>query len=158
MLEAAIGLEGAPNYLGPLVAKLRAEGGNLDAAETLLVGLVNTTPDEYARARYLKSLDEIATERRARFLDEARLEYWQRHGRDIARVEDLLQPPSPVLRALPPAHPHFQDFGWRLDPETDQITSTFYGSRYRLFNHTRDAQAPAAAAGSTRTAPRREQG
>jgi hypothetical protein len=27
-----------------------------------------------------------------------------------------------------------------LDPETDQITSTFYGSRYQLFNHTRDAQ------------------
>ena len=27
VLEGAIGLEGAPNYLGPLVAKLRAEGG-----------------------------------------------------------------------------------------------------------------------------------
>ena len=139
VLEGAIGLEGAPHYLAPLVAKLRAGGGNLDAAEALLVGQVNTTPDEYAKARYLKSLDEIATERRARFLDEARLEYWKRHGRDIARVEDLLRPPSPVLRELPPAHPHFKDFGWRLDPDTDQITSTFYGTRYRLFNHTRDA-------------------
>jgi hypothetical protein len=140
VLEGAIGLKGAPHYLAPLVAKLRAGGGNLDAAEALLAGLVSTTPDEYAKARYLKSLDEIDTERRARFLDEARLEYWKRHGRDIARVEDLLRPPSPVLRELPPAHPHFKDFGWKLDPETDQITSTFYGTRYRLFNHTRDAK------------------
>jgi hypothetical protein len=140
VLEAAIGLKGAPHYLAPLVAKLRAGGGNLDAAEALLSGLVNTTPDEYAKARYLKSLDEIATERRARFLDEARLEYWRRHGRDLVRVEDLLRPPAPVLRALPPAHPHFPGFAWTLDPETDQITSTFYGSRYRLFNHTRDAE------------------
>jgi hypothetical protein len=140
VLEAAIGLKGAPHYLAPLVAKLRAGGGNLDAAEALLSGLVNTTPDEYAKARYLKSLDEIATERRARFLDEARLEYWRRHGRDLVRVEDLLRPPAPVLRALPPAHPHFPGFAWTLDPETDQITSTFYGSRYRLFSHSRDAK------------------
>jgi len=140
VLETAIGLKGAPHYLGPLVAKLRAGGGNLDAAEALLVGLVNTTPDEYAKARYLKSLDEIETERRARLLDEARLEYWRRHGRDLVRVEDLLRPPQPVLRGLPPAHPHFPDFTWMLDPETDQITSTFYGSRYRLFNHNRDAK------------------
>jgi hypothetical protein len=139
VLEAAIGLKGAPKYLGPLAAKLRAGAGSLDAAEALLVGLVNTTSDEYAKARYLKSLDEIATERRARFLDEARVEYWRRHGRDLARVEDLLAP-APVLHQLPPAHPHFPGFRWMLDPETDQITSSFYGSRYRLFDHARDAQ------------------
>ena len=148
VLETAIGLEGAPHYLAPLVAKLRAGAGSLDAAEALLVGLVNTTPDEYAKARYLKSLDEIDTERRARLLDEARVEYWRRHGRDLVRVEDLLRPPAPVLRQLPPAHPHFPGFGWMLDPETDQITSTFYGSRYRLFDHARDAQRLPALAGA----------
>ena len=140
VLETAIGLDGAPNYLGPLAAKLRAGGGSLDAAEALLVGLAATTPDEYAKARYLKSLDEIETERRARRLDEARVEYWRRNGRDLTRVEDLLRPPAPVLRQLPPAHPHFPGFGWMLDPETGQITSTFYGSRYRLFDHARDSQ------------------
>jgi len=140
VLETAVGLEGAPYYLGPLVAKLRADGDGLGAAEALLVGLVDSTPDEFAKARYLKSLDEIETERRARTLDEARVEYWRRHGRDLVRVEDLLRPPAPVLRQLPPAHPHFSGFGWTLDAETDQITSTFYGSRYRLFNHKRDAQ------------------
>jgi hypothetical protein len=140
VLETAIGLKGAPYYLGPLVAKLRADGGGLDAAEALLIGLVNATPDEYAKARYLKSLDEIETERHARSLDQARIEFWRRHGRDLVRVEDLLRPPAPVLRRLPPAHPHFPGFGWMLDPETDQITSTFYGSRYRLFDHKRDAQ------------------
>jgi len=139
VLEPAVGLAGAPGYLAPLVAKLRADAGSLDAAEALLVGLVNATADEYAKARYLKSLDEIATERRARGLDAARLEYWKRTGHDLARVEDLLAGPSPVLRALPPAHPHFADFGWVVDPETGQITSSFYGSRYRLYHHKTDA-------------------
>lgn len=139
VLEPAVGLKGAPHYLAPLVAKLRADGGSLDAAESLLVGLVNTTSDEYAKARYLKSLDEIATERRARALDAARLEYWRRNGRDIARVEDLLAGKPPVLSGLPPAHPHFPGFGWVLDAETGQITSSFYGSRYRLYNHKNDA-------------------
>lgn len=138
VLEPAVGLKGAPYYLAPLVAKLRADAGGLDAAEALLVGLVNATADEYAKARYLKSLDEIATERRARQLDAARLEYWRRHGRDLARVEDLLTGASPVLRGLPPAHPHFPGFAWVLDRETGQITSSFYGSRYRLYNQKTD--------------------
>jgi hypothetical protein len=139
VLEPAVGLAGAPGYLAPLVAKLRADAGSLDAAEALLVGLVNTTADEYAKARYLKSLDEIATERRARSLDAARLEYWKRTGHDLARVEDLLAGPAPVLRTLPPPHPHFADFRWILDPETGHITSSFYGSRYRLYHHKTDA-------------------
>ena len=139
VLEPAVGLAGAPTYLAPLVAKLRADAGSLDAAEALLVGLVNATSDEYAKARYLKSLDEIATERRARQLDEARVEYWRRHRRDLQRVEDLLAGPAPVLAGLPPAHPHFPGFGWVLDPETGQITSDFYGSRYRLFHQKTDA-------------------
>jgi hypothetical protein len=139
VLESAIGLPGAPNYLGPLVAKLRADTGTLDAAEALLVGLVNTTPDEYAKARYLKSLDEIETERLARRLDAARLEYQRRHGRDLERVEDLLAGPEPLLTALPRAHPHFPGFTWILDAETGQITSSFYGSRYRLYSHKIDA-------------------
>ncbi len=139
VLEPAVGLAGAPNYLAPLVAKLRADAGSLDAAEALLAGLVNTTPDEYAKARYLKSLDEILTERRARQLDAARLEFWRRQGRDLVRVEDLLAGPAPVLKTLPPAHPHFPDFVWVLDSETGQITSSFYGSRYRLYNHKTDA-------------------
>jgi hypothetical protein len=138
-LASAVGLAGAPYYLAPLVAKLRADSGGLDAAEALLVGLVKQTSDEYARARYLKSLDEIETERRARFLDEARLEYWRRHGRDIERVTDLLAGKPPLLRQLPPAHPHFPSFAWELDPETGQITSSFYGSRYRLYHQAKDA-------------------
>jgi len=138
VLETAIGLAGAPNYLAPLVAKLRADSGSLDAAEALLVGLVNATSDEYAKARYLKSLDEIETERHARRLDEARVEYWRRQRRDLQRVEDLLAGPAAVLAALPPAHPHFPGFGWVLDPETGQITSSFYGSRYRLYHQKAD--------------------
>jgi hypothetical protein len=147
VLEPAVHLAGAPHYLGPLVAKLRADSVGLEAAEALLLGLVSTTPDEYAKARYLKSLDEIETERAARRLDEARLAYWRRNGRDIRRVEDLLSGPAPLLRALPPAHPHFTGFAWFLDPETGQITSGFYRSRYRLYHKAakaRDEQPPGA--------------
>jgi hypothetical protein len=134
VLEPAVHLKGAPHYLGPLVAKLRADTGGLEAAEALLLGLVNTTPDEYAKARYLKSLDEIAVERAARRLDEARMAYWKRHGRDIRRVEDLVSGRAPLLSELPPAHPHFTEFSWKIDPETGQIVSGFYGSRYRLYH------------------------
>jgi hypothetical protein len=131
VLATAIGLAGAPHYLGPLVAKLRAD---IEAAEALLLGLVSTTPDEYAKARYLKSLDEIGVEKAARRLDEARVEFFRRNGRDIQRVADLLAGARPVLRELPPAHPHFQGFEWRLEPATRQIVSSFYGSRYRLYH------------------------
>jgi hypothetical protein len=154
VLEPAVYLAGAPHYLGPLVAKLRADTGGLEAAEALLLGLVSTTPDEYAKARYLKSLDEIETERAARRLDQARLAYRHRRGRDIARVEDLVAGPAPVLRELPPAHPHFKGFGWYLDPETDRITSGFYRSRYRLYHQrakARDAERPGPPAGGDAT-------
>ena len=47
--------------------------------------------------------------------------------------------PRRCWRALPPAHPHFPGFGWVLDPETGQITSSFYGTRYRLYHQKTDA-------------------
>ena len=52
--------------------------------------------DKYKRAEYLKALDEIQIEERARFLDAARAEYWRRNGRDIERVADLLAGPDPM--------------------------------------------------------------
>jgi hypothetical protein len=147
VLATAIGLAGAPHYLGPLVAKLRADVAGIEAAEALLLGLVSTTPDEYAKARYLKSLDEIGVEKAARRLDAARVEFFQRNGRDIERVTDLLAGPRPVLRELPPAHPHFPGFGWEIDPKTRQIVSGFYGSRYRLYHHSAPPHAQASSDG-----------
>jgi hypothetical protein len=96
--------------------------------------------DPYARASYLKALDEVRTERAARRLDVARAQFAKRHGRDIGRVEDLLAGPDPVLRDLPPAHPHFgADFAWVLDPASGQIVSSFYRRRYGLHVHPADA-------------------
>ncbi len=138
ILETAVGLYGAPNYLGPLVAKLRLGAGGLDGAAILMTELVETTENEYAKARYLKTLDEIATERRARFLDAARLEFRKRSGRDITRVVELSRGPGRVLHSLPPAHPHFEGFAWILDPESGQIVSSFYKSRYRLFTQSKE--------------------
>jgi tetratricopeptide (TPR) repeat protein len=138
ILETAVGLPHAPNYLAALVAKLRQQSDGLETAEQFLVQLAESTEDEYARAAYLKALDEVLTERRARLLDAAREVYRGRFGRDIARVEDLVSGPSPVLRRLPSAHPHFGGFEWRLDPETGEIVSSFYKGRYRARVHPLD--------------------
>ena len=94
--------------------------------------MAETTDDEYKKAEYLKALDEIQIEERARFLDAAREKYWQRNGRDIERVSDLLEGPDPVLDRLPRAQLHLDGFEWILDPETGQIVSSFYRSRYEL--------------------------
>lgn len=138
VLESAVGLPKAPRYLAALVAKLRLHEGGLETAATFLTQLAASTPDEYARAQYLKALDEIDVERHARLLDRAREEYRKRNRRDIEQVVDLLGGDAPVLRALPPAHAHFAGFGWELDPETDQIVSSFYRARYQPYVHWKD--------------------
>ena len=132
ILAPAVSLPGAPRYLGALVARLRLRKGGLEATAAFLGELARDTTDEYKRAEYLKVLDEIQVERRARGLDAARSEYRRRTGRDVVAVEDLLRGPTPVLAALPPAHPHFPGFAWRLDPDSGRIVSSFYGRRYEL--------------------------
>jgi tetratricopeptide (TPR) repeat protein len=139
-LEGALRLPGAPNYLGPLVTRLRAAGGDLLTAQLFLQELIRNAPDEYARAEYLKAHDEIETELRARLLDRARGMFQQRNGRDVRDASELWEGPLRVLREMPPPHPHFEGFTWAIDPETGEIVSTFYKSRYRLHFHPQDAQ------------------
>jgi tetratricopeptide (TPR) repeat protein len=131
-LEPAIRMDGAPNYLGAFVARLRAEGGDLESAALFLETLIEGAPDEYVEAEYLKAYDEIVTERRARHLDAARVEFWRRHGRDIRVPEDLWSGDRPLIQRAPPAHPHFPGFVWKLDPDSREIVSSFYGARYEL--------------------------
>ncbi len=138
VLETAIPLSGSPRYLGPLVARLRTSGGGLETAAAFLQELDRTAEDEYSRAEYQKALDEIQTERAARFLDAARDAFERRFGRDIERVEDLVTGPNPVLRGLPPAHPQLDGFRWRLNRETAEIVSSFYRKRYQLHVHPSD--------------------
>lgn len=128
ILEGAIGLPNAPRYLGRLAARLRSRSGGLEASALFLEELARNTPDGFARAEYEKALDEIETERRARFLDGARDEYRKRNGRDIAAVEDLTRGPGAVLRQLPPEPNGWE---WSLDPTSGVIVSSFYGARYR---------------------------
>ena len=56
------------------------------------------------------------------------------------RVEDLLAGSTPVLRMLPPPHPHFPDFDWEVSAETGEIVSSFYGVRYRPHEHAIDRE------------------
>lgn len=129
-LEPAIHLPGSPTYLGRLLARLRSEsGGGLEVAEAYLRQLIESTHDESRRADYEKALDEIETEKRARFLDRARERYIELHGRDIERVEDLVTPPDGVLVHLPP-EPH--GWEWEIDARTGEIASGFLNGRYNL--------------------------
>ena len=128
-LEPAIGLDGAPLYLGRLLARLRAQGGDLDAAAGYLAALAHNAPDEWHKAEYEKALDEIETERRARFLDRAREIYRKRSGRDIARVEDLASGREAVISELPP---ELHGFKWEMDPRDGRIVSSYYGHRYEV--------------------------
>jgi tetratricopeptide (TPR) repeat protein len=131
-LEPAVSLPGAPRYLGRLVARLRSDagGGELDAAAAFLNELLRQNPDPYVKAEYEKALDEIEVERRARVLDAAREEFKRRHhGRDIRRVEDLVQVAPPVLRVLPPEPNGWE---WNLDPKSGQIVSAWVGHRYSV--------------------------
>ena len=137
-LEPAIPMDGAPNYLGAFVARLRADGGSLDTAAVFLSTLIEGAPDDYVRAEYMKAFDEIETERRARFLDTARVEFWKRTGRDIERPAELWSGPNRVIGRMPPPHPHFEGFAWKLDADSREIVSSFYKARYRLHIHETD--------------------
>jgi hypothetical protein len=131
VIEPAVAMQGAPRYLGRLVARLRSDagGGDIEAAASFLAELLRQNDDPYVEAEYEKALDEIETERRARILDAARKEFQRRHGRDIRKVEELVEVKPPVLRFLPP-EPH--DWEWTLDEKTGQIVSTWVGHRYSV--------------------------
>jgi hypothetical protein len=131
-LEGAIGLADAPSYLGRLLARLRSGTSGLEAAGAYLEELLKQTKDPWKIAEYEKALDEIETERRARYLDEARLVYRDRHARDIEKVEDLTAGRDAVLHELPP---ELHGWGWVLDPADGQIVSSYYNRRYHLNMH-----------------------
>jgi len=139
VLAPAVAMKGSPVYLGAFVSRLRADGGSLETAAFYLRELIRGAPDQYARAEYLKAYDEIETERRARALDAARVEFWERHGRDIRTPDELWAGPLRVIRQVPPAHPHFPGFAWVLDTTSKEIISSFYGTRYELHIHPLDA-------------------
>ncbi len=128
-LDGAMELEGAPRYLKRLLARLRADAEGLETAEVFLRELIRETEDPYARAEYEKSLDEIETERRARFLDAARAAYRKQNGRDIGSVEDLARGPGAVLHQLPR---ELHGWEWVLDPKTGRIVSSYYKARYQV--------------------------
>ena len=154
-LEPALYMSGAPDYLGPLVARLRADGGDLRTAQIFLQELIRTAPDEYARAEYLKAHDEIETELLARMLDRARAAFVLRNGRDVHEPAELWQGSLRVMSAMPPPHPHFPGFHWTLDPASGEIVSTFYKTRYRLHIQADDAERRARWRGKTGTSQER---
>jgi hypothetical protein len=126
-LERAGALPGSPLYLKRLVARLRADSGGLETAQTLLEEMLRESPDEHAQAQFREALREVETERRARILDEAQARFREHAGRDLRSVDELVRGPHAVLAALPP-EPNGRS--WALDPRTGTIESTYYGHRY----------------------------
>jgi len=133
-LGPAIELPGAPRYLGRLLARLQADSEGIDVAAAFLEELRRNAPDGWYRTEYEKALDEIETERRARFLDRARQAFVARNGRDIQTVEELVRGPGAVLRKLPE---ELHGWEWVIDPASRKIVSSYYGRRYKL-NFQRD--------------------
>lgn len=137
VLLTASRLPGSPRYLPRLVARLRSESADIDAAAQFLQELVRTAPGEASAAEYQAALDEIEIERRARLLDRARKAYQQLSGTDIGRVSDLVRGRHPVLRRLPDPEPSSlppslrQGSAWELNDE-GVIVSSYYGYRYKL--------------------------
>ncbi|UCE86445.1 MAG: hypothetical protein JSU66_01525 [Deltaproteobacteria bacterium] len=127
VLERAIELRGAPLYLKRLVARLKVQADGLETGATFLRELIATTRSRKARAKYERALDEIETERRARWLDQAREDYRERFGRDIETIGDLVRGPDPVREALPP-EPH--GWEWILKGKKRRLVSSYYGHRY----------------------------
>ena len=137
-LEPAIHLPGAPVYLPRLVARLRSESADLNAAALFLSEIIASTPDPAAKAQYQGALDEIEVERNARILDRARAVYQERHGRDIADVWDLVVEMPAIVSELPSAVPSSlpeslrSGAQWEIDEKSGRIVSSHYGRRYEL--------------------------
>ena len=150
VIEKAASLPGSPRYLPRLVARLRAGGDGLETSAGMLATLVESTQDPFEKAEYEKALDEVETERRARVLDAARVEFQRRKGRDLTRVEQLMEGPTPVLRSLPP---ELHGWEWEIDPASGKIVSSYYHARYepRLQAMARKERDRSMAAGSVPT-------
>lgn len=137
---------GPPAYLGKLAGRLRSHASGLDSAEIFLRQMLADARDEDAKATYQGSLDELEVERKARFLDHARVEYRKARGRDIERVEDLASGPRRVMSALPDPEPDSlpralkRGSSWLLDADSDKFVSSYYGRRYELHASAFDQQ------------------
>jgi len=140
-LEPAIHLPGAPVYLPRLVARLRSESADLNAAALFLTEIIASSPDPAAKAQLQGALDEIEVGRNARILDRARAVYQERHGRDIADVWDLVVEMPAIVSELPSAVPSSlpesfrRDAQWEIDEKSGRIVSSHYGRRYELNVH-----------------------
>lgn len=138
VLAEASAMSGSPSYLKRLVARLRSSSADIDVSEMFLRQMVKDAGSDKIRAEYLAALDEIEVEKKARFLEQARAAFRKLHGRDIMAVEELISGPHPILVGLPNPEPDAlpkplsRGAVWELDFETDQIMSTYYGSRYEL--------------------------
>jgi tetratricopeptide (TPR) repeat protein len=144
-IEEAVELPGSPRYLPRLVARLRSESADIDAASVFLLQLLEEAPDEAARAEYQDALDEIEVERHARELDRARAAYRKLAGSDVTSAEELVIGETPVLDELPPPWPSSlprsmqKGFTWSLDPDKDAFVSSYYRRRYELTFHSEES-------------------
>lgn len=137
-LEAAMRLPGSPSYLPRLVARLKSEHRDVEVAEVFLRELLRNTHDEDARGRIQASLDEIELEYKARHLDRAREAFRALAGRDIERVEELVEGELRVIERLPSPEPDAippslrRGSVWQIDADTDRILSSYLGRRYEV--------------------------
>lgn len=138
VLQLAMKLPGAPAYLGRLVARLKSQHADVEVAEVFLRELLDGTNDPSTIAKLEEALDEIEIEHKARYLDRARKAYKALTGKDIQKVEDLVEAPHRMISVLPSPEPESlpaslrRGSRWEIDPKTDRIISSYIGGRYEV--------------------------
>ncbi len=137
-LERAMKLPGAPAYLPRLVARLKAQSGDIEVAEVFLREMLRGSQDPEDQARIQIALDEIEIEYKARHLERARHAYQKLAGRDIHSVDELIRAPHRMLEKLPSPEPDaipkslLRGSLWKIDPKSGQIVSSYLGRRYEV--------------------------
>src|SRR2546421_9167342 len=125
-------LQGAPEYLAPLAARLYASAREPQVAIEFLARMYEQTSDENVKLIMERRLKEVVVERDLQLLEEAISRYRKLHKRAPERLEDLIGPN--LLRALPR-----EPFGGRYlyDPQTQTVRSSEMKERLQVYEKRR---------------------
>lgn len=128
VLEGAIGLPGAPEYIAALAARLHATAGDMGAAETLAEAVLHSTRDPHLRKAMKRRIVDIETEAILRRLDKAIRAYHQKNGTWPKTIGDVVT--DGELATLP-GEP--RGGGWYIDPTSHTSRSTRMTGRFQVF-------------------------
>jgi tetratricopeptide (TPR) repeat protein len=125
-------LQGAPEYLAQLAARLYVSAREPQIAIDFLAQMYEQTSDENVKSVLERRLKEVVVERDLQLLEGTLSRYRARYRRPPERLEDLVGPG--LLRALPR-----EPFGGRYlyDPQTQTVRSSEMKERLKVYEKRR---------------------